>query len=61
MNNQPFGINYNVNPPTGSVSFTGSFSPCMVGPWSKVVLDWTGTVQAGRQFDRIAALWIGQN
>jgi hypothetical protein len=61
MNNQPFGVNFNVSPATGSVFFTGSFSPCMAGPWAKVVLDWTGTVQAGRQFDRIAALWIGQN
>jgi hypothetical protein len=41
--------------------FIGSYSPpanC-TGPWSKVVLDWNGTVFAGRQFDRIGALWVG--
>jgi hypothetical protein len=41
--------------------FVGSYAPpadC-AGPWSKVVLDWNGTVLAGRQFDRIGALWIG--
>lgn len=28
------------------------------GPWNKVVLNWSGSVQ-GRQFDRLAGVWIG--
>ncbi len=40
--------------------FTGTVAPpagCP-GPWTKVVLDWTGSV-AGRQFDRLAGVWLG--
>lgn len=40
--------------------FTGTVTPpagCP-GPWTKVVLDWTGSV-AGRQYDRLAGVWLG--
>jgi Peptide N-acetyl-beta-D-glucosaminyl asparaginase amidase A len=40
--------------------FVGTVSPpagC-AGPWSKVVLDWSGSV-AGRQYDRLAGVWLG--
>jgi hypothetical protein len=40
--------------------FTGTVTPpaACPGPWTKVVLDWTGSV-AGRQYDRLAGVWLG--
>ncbi len=40
--------------------FTGTLAPpaACPGPWSKVVLDWTGSV-AGRQYDRLINVYIG--
>ncbi len=40
--------------------FTGTVAPPAACPglWSKVVLNWSGTV-AGRQYDRLAGVWIG--
>lgn len=40
--------------------FVGTFAPppgCG-GGWSKVVLDWNASVR-GRQYDRIAGVWVG--
>jgi hypothetical protein len=36
-----------------------SFSPACPGPWAKVVLNADFSIQAGRQFDRTAEIWIG--
>src|ERR1700761_1014467 len=40
--------------------FTGTVTPpaACPGPWTKVVMDWTGRV-AGRQYDRLAGVWLG--
>jgi hypothetical protein len=40
--------------------FVGTFTPpaACPGPWSLVAMDWRGSI-AGRQFDRLAAVWIG--
>src|ERR1041384_6376939 len=36
-----------------------SFTPACPGPWAKVVLNADFSIQAGRQFDRPAEIWIG--
>jgi hypothetical protein len=36
-----------------------SFAPACPGPWAKVVLNADFSIQAGRQFDRTAEIWIG--
>jgi hypothetical protein len=36
-----------------------SYSPACAGPWAKVVLNADWSVDAGRQFDRTAEVWIG--
>ena len=40
--------------------FVGTLTPpaACPGPWSMVAMDWQGSI-AGRQFDRLAAVWIG--
>jgi Peptide N-acetyl-beta-D-glucosaminyl asparaginase amidase A len=53
---QDFAFNSSV----GHDTFDGTLSPpadCP-GPWSKIVLDFTGRV-AGRQFDRLMDVWLG--
>jgi Peptide N-acetyl-beta-D-glucosaminyl asparaginase amidase A len=40
--------------------FIGTFAPpagCP-GPWSMVAMDWNGSI-AGRQYDRLAGVWVG--
>ncbi|HEY1528769.1 MAG TPA: peptide-N4-asparagine amidase [Candidatus Angelobacter sp.] len=36
-----------------------SYTPACSGPWAKVVLNADFSIQAGRQFDRTAEIWIG--
>ncbi|MGB9121356.1 MAG: peptide-N4-asparagine amidase, partial [Candidatus Angelobacter sp.] len=36
-----------------------SFTSACPGPWAKVVLNADFSIQAGRQFDRTAEIWIG--
>lgn len=53
---QDFAFNSSV----GQGVFNGTLTPptdCP-GPWSKIVLDFTGKV-AGRQFDRLMNVWVG--
>jgi hypothetical protein len=53
---QDFAFNSSI----GQGVFNGTLTPpagCP-GPWSKVVLDFTGKV-AGRQFDRLMNVWVG--
>ena len=53
---QDFAFNSSV----GQGVFSGTLTPpaACAGPWSKVVLDFTGKV-AGRQFDRLLNVWVG--
>jgi hypothetical protein len=53
---QDFAFNSSV----GQGVFNGTLTPpaACPGPWSRIVLDFTGTV-AGRQFDRLMNVWVG--
>jgi Peptide N-acetyl-beta-D-glucosaminyl asparaginase amidase A len=53
---QHFAFNSSV----GNGVFNGTLTPSAAcpGPWSKIVLDFTGMV-AGRQFDRLMNVWVG--
>jgi hypothetical protein len=53
---QDFAFNSSV----GQGVFNGTLAPpaACPGPWSKIVLDFTGKV-AGRQFDRLMNVWVG--
>src|ERR1044071_8619299 len=53
---QDFAFNSSV----GHGVFNGTLTPpaACPGPWSKIVLDFTGKV-AGRQFDRLMNVWVG--
>ncbi len=45
----------------GDPPFATSVAPpagCAGRPWTKVVLDWSGSVK-GRQYDRLAGVWLG--
>jgi hypothetical protein len=53
---QDFAFNSSV----GQGVYNGTLAPpsACPGPWSKIVLDFTGKV-AGRQFDRLMNVWVG--
>jgi hypothetical protein len=53
---QDFAFNSSI----GQGVFNGTLAPpaACPGPWSKIVLDFTGKV-AGRQFDRLLNVWVG--
>jgi peptide N-acetyl-beta-D-glucosaminyl asparaginase amidase A len=52
--------NFAFNSSVGQGVFNGTLTPpaSCPGPWSKIVLDFTGSV-AGRQFDRLMNVWVG--
>jgi hypothetical protein len=52
--------NFAFNSSLGNGVFNGTLTPpaACPGPWSKIVLDFTGQV-AGRQFDRLMNVWVG--